>query len=371
MKKCRLGELFEIKQGYAFKSERYLKQGKYVLCTLGNISGDNNFKYDLSKANYYPDEFSHSFILQEGDLIIPLTEQAVGLFGNTAFVPRTEGFEFVLNQRVGKIIPFADVADKYYLHYLLSTELVRTQIEATATGTSQRNTSPEKIYDVIVWVPEIGEQRLIGATLFNLERKINNNNRINDNLQQMAFDTYMHLFFKKQPTGTISDIIIENSKSPVQVGEAKETTGSYPFFTSGDAVLEWNDCMIDGRNCYLNTGGNAGVKFYIGKAAYSTDTWCISAKDNLADYLYLLLCAIKPELNQKFFQGTGLKHLQKPLLKDRRIYIPAQAEAKDFNAKIQPMFDMISANIRENQNLIKLRDWLLPMLMNGQATISD
>lgn len=187
----------------------------------------------------------------------------------------------------------------------------------------------------------------------------------------MAIDTYMHLFFKKSPNGKLGEIIEENVKSTVQVGEAKGQSGNYPFFTSGDTILEWDNGMVDGRNCYLNTGGNAGVKFYIGQAAYSTDTWCITAKNDLADYLYLLLKSILPELNKKFFQGTGLKHLQKPLLKDRFIYIPYETEAKDFNSQIQPMFDMISANIRENRDLIRLRDWLLPMLMNGQATVSD
>ncbi len=187
----------------------------------------------------------------------------------------------------------------------------------------------------------------------------------------MAYDTYMHLFFKKQMNGTLGQIIVENNKSTVQVGEAKGSSGKLPFFTSGDAILEWNEPMIDGRNCYLNTGGNAGVKFYIGAAAYSTDTWCITANRNLEDYLYLLLLSIKPELNQKFFQGTGLKHLQKPLLKDRRIYIPSDEEIREFNSKIQPLMDMISANTRENKRLIGLRDWLLPMLMNGQATVND
>ena len=51
----------------------------------------------------------------------------------------------------------------------------------------------------------------------------------------------------------------------------------------------------------------------------------------MLDYLYLLLVSIKPELNQKFFQGTGLKHLQKPLLKDRPIYIPDFKELQIFN----------------------------------------
>ena len=105
MNKCKLGDLFYIKQGYAFKSEKYVSHSNYILCTLANFSESNNFKFSSEKDTYYPDEFSHEFILCENDLIIPLTEQVVGLFGNTAFVPKTEGFQFVLNQRVGKIIP--------------------------------------------------------------------------------------------------------------------------------------------------------------------------------------------------------------------------------------------------------------------------
>lgn len=150
----------------------------------------------------------------------------------------------------------------------------------------------------------------------------------------MAYDTYMHLFFKKQPNGKLGEIIVENNKSSVQVGEAKGKSGDYPFFTSGDAILEWDCGMVDGRNCFLNTSGNAGGKFYVGEAAYSTDTWCITANSDWEDYLYLLLLSIKPELNQKFFQGTGLKHLQKPLLKDRLIYIPSEEEIKGFNSKV-------------------------------------
>lgn len=187
----------------------------------------------------------------------------------------------------------------------------------------------------------------------------------------MAYDTYMHTFYGKKANGKLSDILVENEKSRVQVGEVKGSDGKYPFFTSGESILRWKDSIVDGRNCFLNTGGNADVKFYVGDAAYSTDTWCISAKQNLADYLYLLLYSIKPELNKKFFQGTGLKHLQKPLLKDRSIYIPDEDEISDFNANVQPMFDIISENTKENQMLSTLRDWLLPMLMNGQAAISD
>lgn len=194
---------------------------------------------------------------------------------------------------------------------------------------------------------------------------------INDNLQQMTYTKYMHMFFGKKPNAKLGDIIIENPKSTIQVGDAKDINGNIPFFTSGDTIHRWSNALVSGRNCYLNTGGNAGVKFYVGDAAYSTDTWCITACDELTDYMYMLLESIKPELNQKFFQGTGLKHLQKPLLKDRHIYLPEPAELKAFNDDALPWLTMISDNIRESEELAALRDWLLPMLMNGQATISD
>lgn len=194
---------------------------------------------------------------------------------------------------------------------------------------------------------------------------------LNDNLQQMAYAEYMHMFYGKNPNTKLGDVIIEHSKSAVQVGEAKEHAGNIPFFTSGDAIYRWSETFVSDRSIFLNTGGNADVKFYVGDAAYSTDTWCISGKDNLSDYIYLMLKSIKPELDQKFFQGTGLKHLQKPLLKDRLIYIPKNEELKTFNSDIQPWLSMVSDNMRESEELIALRDWLLPMLMNGQATIGD
>ncbi|MEQ2575908.1 restriction endonuclease subunit S [Mediterraneibacter faecis] len=258
-----------------------------------------------------------------------------------------------------------------FLSFYLNREETRKWLVTHAVGTNMPNLNTDILSDVPIAYPTLKEQRKNVKVLNCLEERIVLNEKINDNLTAMAYDIYMHSFFSKKPNAKLKDILVEADKSSVQVGEAKQSTGEYPFFTSGSAILKWDTPFIDGRNCFLNTGGNADVKFYVGEAAYSTDTWCISANNNMSDYLYLLLVSIKPELNQKFFQGTGLKHLQKPLLKDRPIYIPDFEELKTFNEQVTPMFNIISENTRENQELITLRDWLLPMLMNGQATISD
>lgn len=264
---------------------------------------------------------------------------------------------------------FKGVSSEKFMYYVF--EYIRKAIQNAASGSIQDNINIEYLTSLDFKVPDKVYQDRIVSILAAIDKKILLNKQINDNLQQMAYTKYMHMFYGKKFNGKLDDIIVEQPKSSIQVGEAKEASGTVPFFTSGEAILKWPEALATGRNCFLNTGGNADVKFYVGKSAYSTDTWCISAKNDMADYLYLLLYSIRLELNLKFFQGTGLKHLQKPLLRDRPIYIPSDIELREFNIEVKPWLSMISDNIRESEELISLRDWLLPMLMNGQASISD
>ena len=327
---------------------------------------------DKTKGNYYISRkyFEKSlkrFEVKNNDFLVSCSGVNYG-----AIYHLQEPFEKgVINQALLIIRINNRIVDYNYFKYLFRLVLSKAITSGTGDSTIPNFPSIDVIKDIDVFLPTLSLQKKIGNFLNSIDEKMRKNKEINDNLAAMAYDIYMHSFFSKKPNAKLKDILIEADKSSVQVGEAKQSTGEYPFFTSGSAILKWDTPFIDGRNCFLNTGGNADVKFYVGAAAYSTDTWCISANNNMSDYLYLLLVSIKPELNQKFFQGTGLKHLQKPLLKDRPIYIPDFEELKTFNEQVNPMLNIISENTRENQELITLRDWLLPMLMNGQATISD
>lgn len=369
MHKVKLGEVLSVKHGWSFKGEYFADNGEQSLLTPGNFYEKGGFKPNNGKERYYTGRYPEEYLCHKGDLVVAMTQQAEGLLGSTALVP--EDNKYLHNQRIGLVTCDETQLNKLYAYYLFMTKSVREQLERSSSGTKVKHTSPERIYDVEVEIPNLSSQKKIAKLLMAVDEKISTNLSINDNLSAMAYDTYMHTFFKKQPNGKLDDILVENEKSKVQVGEAKECTGEYPFFTSGEAILTWKEPFVTGRNCFLNTGGNADVKFYVGDAAYSTDTWCISANNDLSDYIYLFLLSIKPELDKKFFQGTGLKHLQKPLLRDRPIYIPDTDEIFTFNSQVQHWFDIIAENTRENQHLTALRDWLLPMLMNGQATIED
>ena len=258
-----------------------------------------------------------------------------------------------------------------YMAFYLRGPYFRKVIECMTTMTTRASFNEDLFSFLHVALPSLDEQSSTGELLVSIENKQVVNKQINDNLLEMAHAVYMHLFFRRTPNTKLGEILIEHPKSTVQVGDAKGVDGRFPFFTSGDSILRWDESMVGGRFCLLNTGGNADVKFYTGEAAYSTDTWCISAKEDMTDYLYMLLCTIRRELDQKFFTGTGLKHLQKPLLKERPIYKPGLSEIKEFNELVVPALTQVSENLRENNVLTGLRDWLLPMLMNGQATITQ
>ncbi len=205
------------------------------------------------------------------------------------------------------------------------------------------------------------------AKIFNsIQNKIENNHKINELLHTLAYKIYEYYFKYKPKNAKLEQIIIENPKSSIMVKNAQKTQDKYPFFTSGDNILFYPKAIIDGRNCFLNTGGNAGIKFYVGKASYSTDTWCICANE-FSDYLYLLLSNIKTHINQSFFQGTSLKHLQKNLLKKYPIYMPSAHEIKKFNQIIMPLLTLISINTRTSKKLEQIRDFLLPLLLKQQV----
>lgn len=124
----------------------------------------------------------------------------------------------------------------------------------------------------------------------------------------------------------IGDILNEQPKSTIQVGTAKDIkNGIYPFYTSGESVLTLNDFLVDGENIYLSTGGNAVVKYYNGKAAYSTDTFVINSKDNRkikTKFIFYFLENIISIINTFYFKGQGLKHLQKPDFRNIKIPLP-------------------------------------------------
>jgi len=182
MKKYKLGEIIEVTRGASLCGNYYATSGKYIRLTCGHFDYRNNcFKENTSKDNlYYTGEFRADFLLEKGDLITPLTEQAIGLLGSAAWIPASG--KYIQSQDIAKIRCNEELLDKQFAYYLISSNMVKQQLSAAAQQTKIRHTSPDKIKDCTVWLPSLAEQKHIGQLLSYIDHKIALNRSINHNL---------------------------------------------------------------------------------------------------------------------------------------------------------------------------------------------
>lgn len=308
---------------------------------------------------------------------------------------------YVVSTKLMVLRKFNKDVDLDYFYYWLTSDINLKILQARAEN--RICSFPQITFDLLseydVPIPNMEYQKNIAHILKSLDEKISNNKKINIELESIARDLYNYWFMQFEfpnengkpykssgrkmvwneelkreiPGGwkvsKIGDILEEANKSKIKVNDAKEK-GKYPFFTSGEKILCYDDYLVKGFNIFLNTGGNPDIKAYMGKCAYSTDTWCVSAKE----YSYILfyhLLKLMPQFEQLFFAGSGLKHLQKDFLKNQYILLPDEKVLRNFNNICELIWKKITNCLIENQELVSLRDFLLPLLMNGQVKFKD
>src|SRR5690606_19086566 len=143
------------------------------------------------------------FVLNEGDLLITMTDlsKQSDTLGFPAFVPpRSDGRRYLHNQRLGKVlVKDGRVLDTKYLHYLLCSADYRHEVLASATGTTVKHTSPDRIRRFSFLRPPISEQRAIAHTLGTLDDKIELNRRMSETLEAMARALFKSWFVDFDP----------------------------------------------------------------------------------------------------------------------------------------------------------------------------
>ena len=417
--KYKLGELVEVTRGASLSGQFYAEEGKLIRLTLGNFNmNGGGFKENTSKTDlYFTGTVRDEFILNEGDIITPLTEQSLGLLGTTARIP--ESGKYIQSQDVALVRCKKGLLDPNFCYYLISSSIVRQQLSAAAQQTKIRHTSPEKIKDCTVWVPDFDVQKNIGRILTDIDNKIAINRRINDNLEAMAKQLYNYWFVQ-------FDFPNEDGK---------------PYKSSGGAMV-WNEklkreipigwtccsikemCDINKKTInkdehkqieYLDTGSI--TQGHISNTEiYRVDMAPSRAQRKVED-LSILYSSVRPRLlhygilstpKENFIVSTGFvtldakcknmalmvyyfltsntitEHLASIAdtsvssypsispddIANLDIVIPSNDIIQKYNDIVEPMFRKMSTLRKEIDSLTKQRDELLPLLMNGQATVN-
>ena len=207
-----LGDLFRVKHGYAFKSAHFAAEGRYIVMTPGHFKEEGGFKDQGPKTKFYSGDVPEDYVLHEKDVVVVMTEQMHGLLGSSVRVSQPD--RFLHNQRLGKIVDVdTNRADEQFLYYLFNTRRVRAQIAATASGTKVRHTSPGRIGDVEVSIPDVTTQKRIAEVLSAYDDLIANNTRriklLEDAARLLYEEWFVRLRFPGHETAKIKDGVPE------------------------------------------------------------------------------------------------------------------------------------------------------------------
>ena len=168
----KLNEICSIKHGFAFKSEFFTnEENDYIVLTPGSFYESGGYRDQESKTKYYIGEIPDGFILSKNDMLVAMTEQAVGLLGSTIIVP--ESHRFLHNQRLGLFQVHENIEwnNDFFFHQF-NTHRFRKAVQETASGVKVRHTSPKKLGVIPVYFPpNFSKQQIIADQLNDLQEE--------------------------------------------------------------------------------------------------------------------------------------------------------------------------------------------------------
>ena len=291
--------------------------------------------------------------------------------------------EVCTNQGFKSVVPNENT-DPLFLYYLLKYN--KDKIEGMGSGTTFKEVSGNTMKNIVVSVPTDKKvQKRISSMLGSIDDKIEENERINNNLEQQAQAIFKSWFIDFEPfsnrkpsewsVSTLGNVSIMGAggDKPQNVSPIKTDLYKYPIYSNGlsnEGLYGFTDKpKISEESVTVSARGTIGFVCvrhnpYVPIVRLVTlipKTEIVSAK-----YLYLWL-------KQLHITGTGTtqQQLTVPDFQKTEILVPSQKIVTLFTATVEPIFEKIWANQNENEKLSSLRDTLLPKLMSGELDVSD
>ncbi len=413
---CKLSDLVEVKNGSTpstIRSDFY--DGNIIWITPKDLS-NNKSKYiysserKITKAGF--DSCSTS-LLPIGSVLLS-SRAPIGLLAICAV-------ETCTNQGFKNLVVKKDKLHNEYLYYWLKTKV--KYIDSLGTGTTFKEVSKGVIENLAIEIPkDLKDQQKIASVLSALDSKIELNNRINAELEAMAKTIYDYWFVqfdfpnkngkpyktsggkmvwneelkreipKDWDSGVLSDLgeILGGSTPSRDIEENFDANGTpwitpkdlsenteNKFITKGEVsvsdkglksaslkILPKGSVLMSSRApvgymaiARVSVTTNQGFKSFVPKLDYSTS------------FIYYTIKNAMPEIINNA-SGSTFKEISGSTLKIIKVCLPNNIVIKEYTSKVDAIFDRQNNLEIENLKLTELRDWLLPMLMNGQVKVS-
>jgi type I restriction enzyme S subunit len=377
------------------------------------INGNNlkNGKIEITNNTntVTKEDFNKNFIpLNENTLLLSIN----GTLGSMAFYNN----EKIMLGKSAAYINFKEDVNKFYYYYFQLKE-IQEYFHNVATGSTIKNLSLKSIQDFEVPTPDKIELKNISNVLSSLDSKIELNNKINKELEAMAKTLYDYWFVQfdfpdknGKPYKSSGGKMVYNQELKREIPEGWEVcrlediedniitgktppkinpeyfNGNIPFITIGD--IRGNMHIVSTEETLSKLGADYQSSKYINKGALcisciaspgligfatrlsQTNQQINSIESKKEENSYYLYFALNDFFNaSKAKTGNTFPNMNKGDFADIKLIKPNEQVLLSFSKKIKSSIEQIYINSEQNQELAKLRDWLLPMLMNGQVRV--
>ena len=285
-----------------------------------------------------------------------------------------------------KSIVVNEKADPLFVYYLLKYN--KDAIEAMGSGTTFKEVSGKTMRAVKVRIPlDVSYQKRIDAVLDSLDTKIENNERINDNLLAQAQTLYKQFFpYGVQDDlpdgwriGTVGEIIeIHDSKRIPLSGadRSKMEKKIYPYYGAASLMDLVDNYIFDGKYLLLGEDGtvvdDAGypiLQYVWGQFWVNNHAHILTGRLGYdVESLYMLF---KQTPVKSIVTGAVQPKISQANLRSVQVVIPPEHNLREYNDLVEPLFSLFRANEEECKTFTALRDALLPKLMSGEIDVSD
>lgn len=351
------------------------------------------------------------FSIREGDVAITKDSETRDDIGVSTYI--SESLEnTLLGYHCVLIRPNKNVILGKYLNIVLHSSYAQKYFEANAGGSGQRYTLKDTIIkDMLIPIPSIEEQEQLGNLANSIDKKIENNNKINAELESLAKTIYDYWFLQFEfpneegkPYKSSGGKMVWNEKLNRMIPDGWKDGNLYDIaeFTNGLACqkhrpiknnqrllvikiremhngftseTEWvrddipqKYVIEDGDILFSWSATLETIIWTGGQGALNQHIFKVSEKNCAKYYVFMQLAEyVKNFVAMAEARKTTMGHITSDHLNQSRIVLPCTQVIDSFEKKVTPLFTSIIKNKQESIELSKLRDFLLPMLLNGQV----
>lgn len=350
--------------------------------SVKDFNNENRYVYSTEKTITEEGlNNSSTKLLRKDDIII----SARGTVGELAMIP----FPMAFNQSCYGIRAKEGI-DSTFLYYLIKHSV--RKLKAMTHGSVFDTITRDTFANIDVAIPDIEMQQRVAKMLANIDDKVENNQRINNNLEQQAQAIFINEFlslktlpddWKQANLIDIADYLNglamqkyrpigdEIGISVLKIRELRQgfcdnnselcspNIKSEYIIHDGDVIFSWSGSLLVDFWC----GGICGLNQHLFKVTSSKyDKWFYYAWTKHHLDRFVAVAADK---------ATTMGHIKRDELAKAEVLVPNETDYNRIGSLLRPIYEMIISNRIENKKLAATRDTLLPKLMSGELDVSD